>query len=175
MRDITPGGPGLVVVGDGAVWTSPDGRRWTLAADEATWGYAVTEGGPGLVAVGEADGDCCDLSLGASNAAVWTSPDGTTWSRVPSQADVLGGPGPQAMYSVAAGGPGLVPTGSGLALWNRPDGVDLGRRDHMVAGLRPGAPGRDGSARDAPPHLRVRRFRVNCRCCHPHRMPCVRV
>ena len=122
LRDITPGGPGLVVVGDiypggfgtgtGAVWASPDGIRWTRTAEiEAMWIQAVTEGGPGLVAVGAADGDCCDP--GTLNAAVWTSPDGTTWSRVPSQPDVLDGPGLQAMSSVAAGGPGSSRRGPG--------------------------------------------------------------
>jgi hypothetical protein len=144
MRDITPGGPGLVVLGNifrggfantatdaGAVWTSPDGLHWTLTADQigAAWISAVTEGGPGLVAVG--------ATIGAhgmpEDAAVWTSPDGTTWARVPSQADVLGGPGGQSMSSVAAGGPGLVATGydeasgNALTVWTSVDGITWSR------------------------------------------------
>ena len=162
MQDITPGGPGLVVVGNifrggfadnatdaGAVWTSPDGLRWTLAADqiEAVWISAVTEGGPGLVAVG-ATGETPPTSppdVAILMAAVWTSPDGTTWSRVPSQPDVLGGPGLQEMGSVAAGGPGLVatghdegPSGDALVVWTSVDGITWSRTsDHA----RPDAKG----------------------------------
>jgi hypothetical protein len=139
MRDITPGGPGLVVVGDiyrggfgigpaGAVWTSPDGLHWTLAADqiEAAWISAVTEGGPGLVAVG-ATGDTGAMEL---DAAVWTSADGTTWSRVPPQPEVLGGPGYQTMDAVYPGGPGLVAIGSaddGTTVWTSADGTTWSR------------------------------------------------
>ena len=160
----------------GAVWTSPDGLRWTLAADqiEAVGIGAVTEGGPGLVAVG-ATGDPGRMEM---DAAVWTSPDGTTWSRVPSLADVLGGPGFQGIGSVAAGGPGLVRDGQRWTLGRRTDGVDLGRRDHMVAGLRPGDPGRKGCDRDGPPPLRVRRFTTRCAPrqtrCAPRQTRCAR-
>ena len=176
MRDITPGGPGLVVVGDifrggyantatggGAVWTSPDGLRWTLAADqiEAVNIFAVTQGGPGLVAVG-ATGDPGRMEM---DAAVWTSPDGTTWSRVPSLPDVLGGPGFQAMGSIAAGGPGLVATGAGggpsgdaLTVWTSVDGITWSRASDQALPDAKGAIetvlrlyGFDGSRPAAPP------------------------
>ncbi len=121
------------------MWTSPDGLRWTLTADqiEAVNIQAVTEGGPGLVAVG-ATGNTLSMEI---DAAVWTSPDGTTWSRVPSQADVLGGPGFQAMNSVAVGGPGLVatghddgrPSGDALVVWTSVDGITWSRTsDHVL-------------------------------------------
>ena len=68
--------------------------------------------GDGLVAVGNADvGD--DV-----RAAVWTSQDWITWSRVPYDADVFGGLA--GMSSVTAGGPGLVAVGAdeeGTVVW----------------------------------------------------------
>ena len=68
---------------------------------------SVAVGGPGLVAVGAA-GPFDDL-----DAAVWTSPDGVIWFRVPHDEAVFGGEGSQGMNSVTAGGPGLVAVG-----WN---------------------------------------------------------
>jgi len=129
MLSVTAGGPGLVAVGieggtnlagarNGAVWTSSDGITWTsVPLDEATFGGEgwrriadVTAGGPGLVAVGSAgdgiwDWDSPDLDR---DAAVWTSVDGLTWSRVPFNEEVFGG---AAMLSVTVGGPGLVAVG----------------------------------------------------------------
>ena len=70
---------------------------------------SVTVGGPGLVAVGK-DG---------SSAAVWTSPDGITWSpifldeRVVQLGDEWAITGTR-MSSVSAGGPGVVAVGSSL-------------------------------------------------------------
>ena len=67
---------------------------------------SVTAGGPGLVAVGY------DLFDAGFDAAVWTSPDGVNWSRVPHNEAVFGGTGTQEMNAVTAGGPGLVAVGS---------------------------------------------------------------
>jgi len=109
MSSVTAGGPGLVAVGgDGlhqsghaAVWTSVDGITWSrVPHDEAVFGGAgeqwmgtVTAGGPGLVAVG------WDLAFPwDSVAAVWTSPDGVTWSRVSDDEGVFGGLSYQAMW-----------------------------------------------------------------------------
>jgi hypothetical protein len=118
MSSVTAGGPGLVAVGPGflggpaAVWTSADGLTWSrVPHDEAVFGGAgmssVTAGGPGLVAVGwfEEDGE------NGQGAAVWTSVDGFTWSRVPHDETVFGGEAGQRMTSVTAGGPGLVAVG----------------------------------------------------------------
>ncbi len=147
MASVTAGGPGLVAVGrevsgrdsDAAVWTSPDGVTWSrVPHDEAVFGgeasqamASVTVGGPGLVAVGS-DGPTDD-----SDAAVWTSPDGITWSRVPHDDAVLGGEGDQSMNSVTVGGPGLVAVGSegplsnsNAAVWTSPDGVTWSRVPH---------------------------------------------
>ena len=145
MVDVTAGGPGFVAVGDvyrggrlgyGAVWTSVDGVNWTLAEDriEGANISGVTVGGPGLVAVGAAmetppvSPDLASIMM----AAVWTSADGTTWSRVPSQPEVLGGPGNQEMYAVHPGGPGLVAIGhaddgSAAAAWTSADGITWSR------------------------------------------------
>ena len=102
IKGLAVGGPGLVAVGvdyaggdaDAAVWTSPDGVAWArLSHDEAVFGGAgdqamgwVAAGGPGLVAVG------LDSSGGDWDAAVWTSPDGLAWTRVPHDEAVFGGP-----------------------------------------------------------------------------------
>ena len=60
--------------------------------------FGVTVGGPGLVAVG-----------GRRNAAVWTSIDGITWSRLPHDEAVFGSAW---MNAVIVGGPGLLAVGS---------------------------------------------------------------
>ncbi len=135
---LTAGGPGFVAVGTtgyvegsaAAVWTSPDGIAWTRIPDTAetyTAGTratmtAVAVAGSGLVAVGRDHHDDTD-------AAVWTSPDGITWTRVPHDAAIFGGPDDQTMEAVTPGGPGLVAVGQdgggdgvGAAVWTSPDG-----------------------------------------------------
>ena len=146
MNSITVGGPGLVAVGtatldpdyDGAaVWTSPDGITWSrVPYNEAVFGGAtiqsVTAGGPGLVAVGW-DGH---PHGGISNAVVWTSVDGITWSRVPHNEAVFGRDDGQWMWSVTTGGPGLVAVGfdsSGAAVWTSIDGITWSRVPHNEA------------------------------------------
>ena len=161
MASLTVGGPGLVAVGgeglasfrDGegwssrhraAVWTSVDGLTWSrVPHDEAVFGStgdadmrSVTAGGPGLVAVGfECESKCGDG--GDVDAAVWTSVDGLTWSRVAHKESVFGGAGPQTMTSVTAGGPGLVAVGidgtdetMDAAVWTSVDGLTWSRVLH---------------------------------------------
>ena len=153
MSSVTVGGPGLVAVGsswDGeedrnvgvaVVWTSPDGVVWSrVPHDEAVFGgsgaqsmSSVTVGGPGLVAVGSSwEEDRTDVA-----AAVWTSPDGVNWSRVPHNKEIFGGAGFQNMQSVTVGGPGLVAVGSedgglepGAAVWTSVDGITWSRVPH---------------------------------------------
>jgi hypothetical protein len=152
MSDIAPGGPGLVVVGDiyrgagdgaGAVWTSADGIDWTLTEDriEAVNISGLAVGGPGLVAVGTAIEEpplaSAPFDVAATvMAAVWSSVDGTTWSRVPPQPEVLGGPGYQAMDHVFPGGPGLVAIGladpDGATVWTSADGTRWVRHDSTL-------------------------------------------
>ncbi|NNF52998.1 MAG: hypothetical protein HKN03_01005 [Acidimicrobiales bacterium] len=143
MSSVTVGGPGLVAVGwengYAAVWTSADGLSWSqVAHDEAVFGgrdtqmRSVSVGGPGLVAVGWED-EVLDEDAEPS-AAVWTSVDGSTWSRVPHDEDVFGA---ALMTSVTAGGPGLVavgmttPGGDGnAAVWTSDDGFNWTRVPH---------------------------------------------
>jgi hypothetical protein len=66
----------------------------------------LVAGGPGFIAVG------ADDSGGDNDAAVWYSSDGLAWTRVPHDPDVFGGPGHQAMWAIAAGGPGFVAVGA---------------------------------------------------------------
>ena len=155
MDHVAPGGPGLVAVGfeafiadsDAAVWTSPDGITWSrvphneevFGGNGWQWTFGVTAGGPGLVAVG-AEGAVDSGGAVDSDAAVWTSPDGITWSRVPHDEEVLGGDGDQNMRSVAAGGPGLVAVGfdgpiadPDAAVWTSPDGLTWSRVLHDEA------------------------------------------
>lgn len=143
IRAMTVGGPGLVALGashedcEPVVLTSPDGFSWTrLPPDPIAFGddpscglggpgqariRGVTSGGPGLVAVGSY----------MEHAAVWTSPDGMTWTRVPDDPAVFGVLGAVAntpyseMTSVAAVGDGLVAVGwrgGGPAVWISHDG-----------------------------------------------------
>lgn len=149
---MTGGGPGLVAVGsdfggtdsNAAVWISPDGLAWSrVPHDEAVFGgpgsqsmAAVVAGGPGVVAVGSDDAG------GDRDAAVWTSPDGVVWSRVPHDEAVFGGAEDQKMTSVAAGGPGLVAVGVdapggdwNVAVWVSSDGVAWSRVPHDEAAL----------------------------------------
>ncbi|MGI9586488.1 MAG: hypothetical protein ACR2N7_12950 [Acidimicrobiia bacterium] len=145
MRDVTRGGPGLVAVGEGddgaAVWTSADGITWSrLAFDDSVLGggstmWSVPVGSFGLVAVGGERGP--EHESGDGDAAVWTSTDSVTWSRVPHDESVFGGEGEQQMVSVATGGPGLVAVGwdtSGgspdAAVWTSADGLVWSRVPH---------------------------------------------
>jgi hypothetical protein len=160
MNSITPGGPGLVAVGqsdrfgegdplnegdvnegDAVVWTSVDGLTWTrVPHDEAVFGgvetqgmFDVTAGGPGLVAVGrDGAGMAWDNSRG-QDAAVWTSVDGLTWTRVPHDEDAFAGSN-SIMLGVTSGGPGLVAVGREMlgpaAVWTSVDGLTWSRVTH---------------------------------------------
>jgi hypothetical protein len=169
LTAVAPGGPGLVAVGaefsgddfDAAVWASPDGITWSrVPHDEAVFGgpdyqemWSVVAAGPGLIAVG------LDGSGGDWDAAVWASPDGTTWSRVTGNEAAFGGAGRQGMEGVVVGGPGLVAFGFDssdsdydAAVWTSPDGLVWARvpdpaglfsgpDDQEARGLAAGGPG----------------------------------
>ncbi len=113
------------------MWTSPDGFTWSRVPDDeavfstsGTLGdkdeamLSVTAGGPGLVAVGVDSVDDCGW-----DSAVWTSPDGVAWSRVPDERTCDAGPYDR-MLSVTVGPSGLVAVGEehspggAAAVWN---------------------------------------------------------
>jgi hypothetical protein len=150
MVAVSAFGSGLVAVGsdesggdaDAAVWTSPDGFNWgRVPHDEAVFGgdndqgmFSVSTFGSGLVAVGY------DGSGNDRDAAVWTSPDGFNWSRVPHDEAVFGGDNNQAMYWAVASDSRLVAVGrdrsggdADAAVWTSPDGVTWARAPHDEA------------------------------------------
>jgi hypothetical protein len=163
MNDVTPGGPGLVAVGwsyqpeetgsgyesEAAVWTSVDGLTWSRVHDETFATTSIPEptsklmnsvvvGGPGLVAVGRE---------GGAAAAVWTSVDGLTWTRVPHDREIFGSPTALGfgMISVTAGGPGLVAVGAwpeapriSAKVWTSVDGLTWTRVPDDEAGFDEG-------------------------------------
>lgn len=104
ITGLAVGTSGIVMVGRGplidepAVWFSADGRSWHRAPPEQegfgsrfrngfAWGglRAVAAGPGGYVAVG-GDGQCGGGDCPSAEAAVWTSTDGETWARVPTDA-----------------------------------------------------------------------------------------
>jgi hypothetical protein len=126
------GGPsGWVAVGPQAIWTSPDGLNWTLAA---THGIPQLPGdqvlvlnntAQGFLAAGEAA-----TAGGGTQAVIWTSRDGLTWQR--KTAAQLGlsalGAAAQGIVYAAAHGPdtvisgGVVGDGNVSAAWLSTDG-----------------------------------------------------
>ena len=78
------GGPGgWLAIGQQAIWTSPNGLTWTLAAahgiepqlpGDQVW--VVTRTADGFLAAGEAP-----AGGGTTQAVIWTSPNGLTWHR----------------------------------------------------------------------------------------------
>jgi hypothetical protein len=106
----------------GRVWTSPTGSTWTQVPDAPVFAKAqindVSVGPHGLVAIGSAQ---TGSEIG-TDAAVWTSPDGLHWTRLPSQPDFADA----AMYAIGAYGSGLVAVGQGAlgaAVWTSADGI----------------------------------------------------
>jgi hypothetical protein len=134
MFDVAAGGPGVVAVGNAArpemeatAWFSPDGVSWerfTLGDADLMRIHAVTWDGRQFVAVGEDrsewDGTLKGMAKATARAAVWTSSDGRTWSRVPHSAaldagefkDTMEDPSTGGMADVVAGPGGLVAVGS---------------------------------------------------------------
>ena len=80
------GGPGgWVAIGPQAIWTSPTGQTWTLAAThgispqlpgDAAW--VVTKTAGGYLAAGSGAGP----GKATHTAVIWTSRDGLTWQRM---------------------------------------------------------------------------------------------
>lgn len=116
---------------DGVTWTSPDGFNWSRATlpDPGLGIMGLVAGGPGFVAVGSSESVEGELLPGA-HSGIWTSVDGTIWTRVPD--------GPifanSFINAVVNGGPGVVAVGSTIdpidtngvfapAIWTSADGL----------------------------------------------------
>ena len=153
---------------DAAVWVSEDAVDWTrIPHDEAVFGgpgdqdmIDVVSAGPGLVAVGIIDhayfggrrspgefrpaeyaafyGEDFPFERDDLDAAVWTSVDGMSWSRVADPDGVFSGPGDgpagdEAMEAVAVGDGLIVAVGSAhedAAVWVSTDGLSWQRIPH---------------------------------------------
>ena len=127
------GGPGgWLAVGPQAIWTSPDGLNWTLAA---THGISpqlpgdqllvLNNTAQGFLAAGEAA-----TAGGGTQAVIWTSRDGLTWQRKTAAQlglTALGGTAQGIVYA-AAHGPdtvisgGVAGGGNVSATWLSTDG-----------------------------------------------------
>lgn len=123
---LTPSGPGLVAAGadgtDAGVWLSPDGSGWTRVDDQPALGgdgeqhiTGMVSTEHGLVAVGGSGvyERIYFLGRGAeirTEAAVWFSPDGLTWTRVDDPL-ALSGVGDRMMYGVTTWGSTIVAVG----------------------------------------------------------------
>ena len=94
------GGPGgWAAIGPQALWTSPNGQSWTLAAThgispqsrgDSVW--VITRTAQGFLAAGSGS-----AGRGASQAVLWTSPDGVTWHRATAAQLGLAGAGEQVL------------------------------------------------------------------------------
>jgi hypothetical protein len=164
MFDVATGDPGIVAIGYAArpdlqatTWFSADGTTWErsslgleppAASPSGLNGArlnAVTWDGRQFVIVGEDRSDWkgfgSPLTTAKARAAVWTSPDGRTWTRVPHAPvfevggfiDTTEDPSTGGMADVMAGPDGLVAVGSVCntkaavgcqpAVWTSPDGL----------------------------------------------------
>ena len=124
------GGPGgWVAVGAQAIWTSPDGVHWTLAA---THGITVTgeqlnvitNTAQGFLAAGMAP-----AGGGGTQAVIWTSKDGLTWQRKTATQlglTALGVPAQGIIYAASHGADTVISGGvtgtAGSGAWMSTDG-----------------------------------------------------
>lgn len=97
----------------GVVWISEDGRTWTrLPTDPVFEGasiYGVASDGGALVAVGfDREGGTAERIDLVGDSALWTSTDGTTWSRLSHNQELLGD---SVMYDVVHGPGGYLAVG----------------------------------------------------------------
>jgi hypothetical protein len=133
---LAAGPHGVVAVGSMTSWVSTDGLTWTtrrnafpkpaLAGDDIAVTDVVARG-DGWLAVGRRDKACqIDCGLTPIRAYVWTSADGSHWTRVADQTSLKGG----GMVGVNHGNPGLIAVGVAAghaAIWTSPDGLAWSR------------------------------------------------
>lgn len=152
LLDVAYGPEGFVALGYAgtdsigvAIWRSEDGLTWErIDLGEGLFDgarpAAVRAGGPGYLVVGAVLGrDAPSRSAAPPRAAVWTSPDGRTWARVPDQASFgVGGyidtgeePATGGMLDVTSTGTGLVAVGQTCRT------VDFGEPFDALGSCRP--------------------------------------
>lgn len=155
--ELIPGEPGWIVIGSSSkldaaplLWTSVDGQSWAPASGldrEPGHVAGVVVTGSGLVAYGSSH------ARGQSTAAVWTSDDGSQWTRVPADS------APRGLATTALGivdglliafvrdetGAELWTSENGLTWEHRqgasPSSVIDGRRPVRIENLIKGGPG----------------------------------
>jgi hypothetical protein len=130
---ITTTADGLVIVGrigeEAAVWTSPDGRTWTVRSplpSGSGFFNAIAEGPAGFVSLVGTPSAGIEVAPGDFRAPVtpWTSRDGITWHAGPSSPALFG------TYASIVGAPGgyLAVGTTGLDesehLWSSTDGTN---------------------------------------------------
>ena len=113
--DVLPVGEGFLAVGgtdpEAGAWVSVDGRSWRLIRDFGRGSIrSVTAMPGGFVGVG------VENRSGVLRAAVWISPDGSSWYRIPHNEEIFGGAGNTLMYDVASSGNRVVAVGYG-GIW----------------------------------------------------------
>jgi serine/threonine-protein kinase len=125
---------------DAAVWMD-SGGGWSRIDHASLRGpgnqqiNAVLPAGPGLVAVGTDDAG------GDLDAAVWTSTDGLTWTRIPHVEAIFGGRGVQRMSSLHVFGKAIVVAGYSEtaagdyngAVWLSSDGTSWTRQGPVAS------------------------------------------
>jgi serine/threonine-protein kinase len=125
---------------DAAIWVE-SGGGWSRVDQDSLRGpgnqqiNAVLPAGPGLVAVGTDDAG------GDLDAAVWTSTDGQTWTRVPHVEATFGGRRAQRMSSLCVFGKAIVAAGysetaagdSNGAIWLSSDGTSWTRQGPVAS------------------------------------------
>ena len=102
--NVTGGPNGFLMAGElGPIWLSTDGASWervaggqyeTSGAAHATFSHPIAAGPGGYVAAGglvDDQDDVCQLfACPSEEAVIWTSPDGRSWTRLPSD-ELFGG------------------------------------------------------------------------------------
>ena len=141
MIDVTAFGDLLVAVGvtfsdrdgDAGVWTSTDGTNWTRITQDPT--IFGGDGDQMMTSVASSHGLLVAVGfdqVGRGDAAVWTSTDALTWTRIPHDESVFGGgeDGGAEMTSVEIYGHGFVAGGlqqsagdMDAVVWTSPDGL----------------------------------------------------
>ncbi len=164
INDVAPFGSGFIAAGAGlwgmqyatggsdpCIWTSPGLTGWALMpyqrgvldGEHPMDMNTIAAAPPGIVAGGEVFNASGNMDR---DAQFWTSPDGATWTQVPWDGNIFGGPGEQQVTEISTGGPGVVAVGYGATgssfeqtytgyVWTSPDGATWKRVDAAANAL----------------------------------------